>query len=222
MHVDVHERWIDADVDDRHRMPASLQPPLVTLFERVSQRPRRDRPSIDREHDSVPAAAAQLRLRHHAGHQGQADQLEHLGGHRRAVHRSDRAPPVTVARAADRCAAVYGQLEAHVRMQQREGADHILDRGNLGGIRFEELQPRRHVGEEVAHLDRHACQQRAGAVLDHLARADVDACAGAGALDLGDRRDAGQGFAAKPEGGDRLQVGEGGDLACRMTDERKL
>src|ERR1700716_1158320 len=97
-------------------MPTALEAALVALFERVSERPRGDGPPIDREHDPVATAPAQLWLRDHAGHQGQADQLDHLSGHLRAMHGSDRAPPVTIAGAADRGPAVDGQLEPNVRM----------------------------------------------------------------------------------------------------------
>ncbi len=83
-------------------------------------------------------------------------------------------------------------------MQEGEGRHHILYGCDLGGIRFEEFQARRHVAEQVANLNGDAGEQRPGTVFDHLARPDVDPRAGAGALDVRHRGDARERLAAEP------------------------
>src|SRR5581483_12378843 len=87
--------------------------------------------------------------------------------------------------------------------------------------RLQELQPRRHVREEVANLHDRAWDERPGALLKHLAGANADAGAGAAALDVSEGRDAGEGLAAEPEGGDRVEVGQRGDLAGGVARERE-
>ena len=147
VHVDVDKLGVDAYVDHGNRMAAALQAALVALLERVHERSRADRPAVDREHHPVAAAAAEARLAHHAFHERHADHLEHLGRDRSAVDGSDRAPLVTVAVGAERRAAVDREVKANMRVQHCERAHHVFDRGHLGGIAFQKLQARRHVGE---------------------------------------------------------------------------
>ena len=190
MDVDVNQLRIDADVDNSDRMPAPFEHPLVAIFKRVQQRPRADRTSVDREHDSIPAASAHPRLAHHPGHERHPDHLEHLGGDRQSVHRPDGAPPVTIAGAADSAARVDRQLKSDMRMEQGKAAHDILDGGHLGVIGLKKFQPGRHVGEQVLDLERQSGQQRAGAVLDDIARSHPDTRACAAAFDIRHRRDA--------------------------------
>src|SRR5437879_8489287 len=160
MDVDVNERWIDSDVDCRHRMAAALEAALVTVLQRICEWTRADRPSVDRQDHPVAAPTTESRLRNHSGHQRHADDLQHLLAHSGAVYRCERAAPVTIAGAADSSPAVDGQLEAHVRMKQCECDHDILDGRDLSRIRLQELEPGRHVGEEISHLDCKAGQER--------------------------------------------------------------
>ena len=90
-------------------------------------------------------------------------------------------------------------MEPDVRMEQRECADDFLDRRDLRGVALEKFQARRHVREQVPHLDHDTGQQGPGSLLGELAGADAKSCAGARALDVSDRGDAGERFAAKSE-----------------------
>ncbi len=135
--------------------------------------------------------------------------------------RADGAPPIAVARAADGHATFDGELKAHVRMNHRVGADSVLDHADLGGIRLEELQPCRHIGEKIPDLDRHARHKRPRALLDDLAGADPEPGAGAQALDVGHRSDARERLAAETETRDCIEVFEAGDLAGRVAPERE-
>ena len=199
MDVHIDELRIDTDVDHGEWVPAALQPALVALFERVHERSGADRPAVDGDHHAIAAAAAQPRLADHAGDKRHPDHLEHLGGDGRTVNGRDRAPPITVSAAAHCGAAVNREVKPDMRMKQRESAHHLLDRSHLGGVALQELQPRRNVCEEVPHLNDHARQQGSGALLDDLARTDAHRGAAAGALDIGDRRDARQRLTAKAE-----------------------
>src|SRR6476660_5508737 len=155
MNVDIDQLGIYPNVDHRYGMPASFEHPLVAILERVEQRPRADRAAVDGEHDSVPAAAAHARLAHHPRDEWHADNLEHLCGDWKAMDRTDPAPPVTVAGAADSTARVDAQLEAHVRMEQCECAYDILYCRHLSVVGLEKFEPSRNVGEEVLDLERH-------------------------------------------------------------------
>ena len=199
MHVDIDQLGVDADVDHSDRMTAALQAPLVALLERVHQGACADRPAVDREHHPVAAASTEARLADHAFDEWHADHVEHLRRDRRTIHGSDRPALVPVAIAAQRGATVDREVETDVRMEHRECADDILDRGDLGGIALQELQARRHVGEEVPHLDHHAWQQRTRTLLDDLSGPHAQLGASTRAFDIGDRGDAGERLAAKAE-----------------------
>ena len=118
VHVHVHQLGVDTDVEHRHRVASSLQASLVTLLQRVQQRARGDGSRVHRQHYPVAAAATYAWLRHDAFDQRQADDLEHLRGHRGAMHSGRRASPVSVSWRAERYSAVDGELELHVRMEQ--------------------------------------------------------------------------------------------------------
>src|SRR6266849_1491803 len=135
------------------------------------------------------------------------------------MNRCESAPPIAVAGAADSCPAIDGQLEPHMRKKQCEGGDDIFDGRYFGRVRLEELEPRGHVGEKIPYLDCESGQQSTRAVLDDLARADVDAPARAGALDLRNRRDARESLAPEAKAGDGVEVTQRGDLARRVTNE---
>ena len=219
--VDVDQLGVDADVDDRDRMSPALEPSLVALLQGIDERPRADRPAVDREHHAVAAAPAEARLADHAGHERQPDHLQHLRRNRRPIYRRDRTPPVAVAVGADGGTAVDGEVNADVWMEQRKRADHVFDRGHLGRIALQKLEARRHVPKEIPHLDRDAGEQGPRPVLHDLCVADAERRAAGGALDVGDGRDACQRFAAKAERLDHGEIRQRGQLARRVPDERQ-
>ena len=221
MDVHVDKLGIDADVDDGDWMAAALEPSLIALLEGVDKRPCADRPPVDREHHAVAAAPTEARLAHQAGDQRHADHLQHLSGDRGTVNSGDRAPPVAVAVAAHRRTAVDREMEADVRVEQRERADHVLDGRDLGRVALEKLESRRQVGEQVANLDRDSRQERPHPLLDDLAVADPKRRATAGAFHVRHGGNARQRFAAKTKGFDDREVGQRRQLAGRMADERE-
>ncbi len=79
-----------------------------------------------------------------------------------------------------------------MRMEQREGADDVLDGRDLCGVALEELEASGHIREEVSDFDHDTRQQWTGALLDHLARPDAQPHAAAGACDVGHGADARQ------------------------------
>ena len=99
-------------------------------------------------------------------------------------------------------------MKANVRVKKRERAHDLLDRGHLGGVALQELEARRHVGEEVAYLDHHARQQRPSSVLDHLARPNPQLRSAARAIDLRDGGDARESLSPKAKRLDDGEVGE--------------
>ena len=123
--------------------------------------------------------------------------------------------------------AVVADPQLHVRTGQRQRAQPFLDVAHLGAFGAQELAPRRHVVEQVAHLHRGTGRVRLGQHLAHPATVDLQLAAmlGLGAArgqpetaDRGDRR---QGFAAESQRGHRLQVVERGDLAGGMAADRQ-
>jgi len=224
MDVDVDQRGIDADVDGGDGVPAPFQASLVTLLERIGERPRGDGPAVHSQHDSVATPATEPGLGDHAADERHAHDLQHLLAHGGAVHRCKSPAPVAVACAADRGASVDRELKPDVGMEERERDHDVFDGRDLGGIGFEELQPRGYVGKEVAHVNCEPRQERAGAMLDHLAGPNVDSSTRAGAFDIADGGNARKSLAAKAQGGDAVEVCEGGHLAGRVThkSEAKL
>src|ERR1700716_1329337 len=85
-------------------------------------------------------------------------------------------------------------------------AHDILDGSQLGRIGLEELEPRRHVGEEVLDLERHSRQKRSGSMTEHITCTKADARAGAGALDVRHRRNARERLTPETEAGDGIEV----------------
>ena len=132
--VDVDQLRVDADVQYRHRVPPTFEPALVALLERKHQGPRCDRPAVHREHDPVPRAAADTRLRNDTRHQWKPDDLQHLAGDRRPVHRCAGSATVAIAATRHRAASVDRQLEFDVWMEQGKGSHDVSDGCDLGRV----------------------------------------------------------------------------------------
>ena len=93
-------------------------------------------------------------------------------------------------------------------MEKSESAHDIFDRRHLGRVALQKFQTRGHVGEEVTHFDHHTGQEGTRALLHDLAGTDPQSGSTARAFDVGDRGDARQGFATKPDRTNRGQVRE--------------
>src|SRR5258708_24323842 len=104
-------------------------------------------------------------------------------------------------------------MKADMRMEQRECADDILDRSDLGGVALQELQPRRNIGEEVSNLDRHSRKQRSRSLFDRFAGPDANSPSATRAFDIGDLADAGDRLAPKAEADDRVTIID----VCHLT-----
>ena len=134
---------------------------------------------------------------------------------------------VALALPAPRRLAVVGDAQFHVRPRQRQLPQPFLDVAQLGALGLEELAPRRHVEEQVAHFDRGALRVRLGRDRADPAAFDLQRCAvlvaGAArgqreAADRGDRR---QRLAAEAERGHAFEVVERGDLAGGVARDRQ-
>src|ERR1700686_4512816 len=108
-----------------------------------------------------------------------------------------------------------------MRMKQRKCADEVVDCSHLGRVALQELQSRWNVGEEIAHLDRHAWQQRPRSLLDQLSRPHWSCSSCTREFALPYPRNAGECLAPKPEADARDQVRQLGPLAGRMPHEGK-
>jgi hypothetical protein len=124
-------------------------------------------------------------------------------------------------------AARRQQPESDVEAAQRKPLDEPLDLRELGALGTQELAPRRHVEEQVAHLDRGARRVRMGSRTGDLAVHRAD-----GVRNRGRRRprhhpharhgrDAGQRLAAKPERAHGLEVADAADLAGGVACQRE-
>ena len=152
------------------------------------------------------------------------------GGEVRAQHLRE-AQVLLPGRADRRCieqqARPVAQAETDVKPRERQALDQARDMAQLGGVAAHELAPRRHVEEEVPHLDGRTGQLRRGPDLarDPALTADLgplrDAVRVRGHAQPRHGSDRGQRLAAKAERADGLQIIERGDLAGRVTGQRQ-
>ena len=116
--------------------------------------------------------------------------------------------------------------EPGVGAAEREPLHHVGGREGFAPVGFQELEPGRGGGEQVARLDPRADRTAARLdrafrpVLDHQFKGGRRALGPGADLEPRHRGDRGQGLAAKAEGGDRRQV-PFGDFRGRMPFDRK-
>ena len=116
---------------------------------------------------------------------------------------------------------VVRQGDGDIEMPQRHALDHIVEMGEFGFFGTQELAPRRHIEEQIAHLHRGAHRMRRRREIRRLAVAHAQPPAviltaaglARGQGQLAHRGDAGQGFAAKPQAGDTLEIVDAANLA---------
>ena len=124
--------------------------------------------------------------------------------------------------------AVVCESEAHVAARQGSPAHQLLQVGEFGLVRTQELAPGRRVVEEVAYLQSRSDRVgRRHRLPGPVAAVAADAPCPIGVPVPGDEHEPGdgryarQGLAAKTQGGDGLQVLQVGDLTGGMTRERQ-
>ena len=140
-----------------------------------------------------------------------------------------RPPPAAVGRRQfQQHARAVAQPEAPRRSATAPGARPGAGCGRTRWLAAHELAPRRHVVEQVAHLDGGADRMRRRAPPRSTrppSTSDLAPCSRRGARETmpqpRHRADRGQRLAAKAERGDRLQVVERGDLAGRVALDRQ-
>jgi hypothetical protein len=120
-----------------------------------------------------------------------------------------------------------GNAQFDIGPRQRQRAQPVLDMRQLGAFGAQELAPRRHVVEQVAHFHRGAGRMRVRhdladlAALDLQQRAVFVAVAPRRQPEATHRGHRGQRLAAEAECRDRLQVIDAGDLAGRVALHRQ-
>ena len=123
--------------------------------------------------------------------------------------------------------AVVRDAQFHVGPGQRQRAQPLLDVAQFGAFGAQELAPRRHVVEQLAHLDRGPRRQGLRRDLAHPAavhlqhRAVRIAGPARSQREPADRGDRGQRLAAEAERGHGFQVVERGDLAGGVARHRQ-
>ena len=124
-------------------------------------------------------------------------------------------------------AARRRQPEPDVEAAERQALDQALDLRELGALGAQELAARRHVEEQVAHLDRRAGRVRfrrraAQHAVERRHRGRERRVRGPrDHLHPRNRGDARQRLAAEPERAHRLEVLDAADLAGGMAGERE-
>ncbi len=223
--VDVDDLRRKVEVDDANRVPAGLEHAAVGEGDAAREGPVAHGTPVDEEEevggagaralgagevglDAEGAALAEAGGEGLAGEHGAGALLAALG----AVPLADHAP-------------VAREDEGDARLAQRGGLDDLGDARRLGGGGLEELAARRHVEEQLAHLD-HGARGAAGGG-DHGLGAAVDGDAGAlglaalaGAqLEPAHRGDAGERLTAEAEGADGDEIVELADLAGGVAED---
>ncbi len=123
--------------------------------------------------------------------------------------------------------AVVHQAEADFEARQRQALQHAQDVLKFGGLAAQEFAARRHIEEQIAHLDAGSRRMRRGRGGAALAVARLHApgmVRFAGSRTQRQARhggDARQRFAAKSQGGYALQILKRGDLAGCVARERQ-
>ncbi|MNV51748.1 hypothetical protein D3C71_1438060 [compost metagenome] len=123
--------------------------------------------------------------------------------------------------------AVVRHAQLHVRARQGERAQPLFDMAQLGAFGAQELAPRRHVVEQLAHFHGGARRMRTRHHVAELAALDLQrrtmrvAGPPRGQGETADRGDRRQRLAAETERGHRLEVVQAGDLAGGMARDRQ-
>ena len=235
VHVDVDGAARHGHVHHRERIAAALERLAIAHHHRVQEAPVAHEAPIDEQVGAARAVGAvgrrsEVRLDGDAALF--AARLVQLRRRPAAAERHARALQARgVRRQIVRLPSVGAQAKVHRWKRQRQPQDRLRHVRRLGRLAAHELEPRRHVGEKIAHLDprahrpAHLAPLPGQAALDHqLVRAvAVGRLAGAGGQrQLGDRCDRGQRLAAKSHRRQREQIVDRRQLRGGVALEREV
>ena len=217
VHVHVHLLGRHGEQQRPGRLIALHEKALHALGHRVAEHPVLHRPAVDQQAQPSAGRGRTLRQQQKTGHNHALAVRAAGAGQRQqrspgAKHLADPAFQIPAGRPGKGLAAVHGQAEPGGRVGQGQVFHHLLDVGQFGAHRLEELAPGRHVAEQVAHL--HDRTVSAAVLVHRLQAAVADVRAGAEFLAArpGEdaqprhRGDTGDGLAAEPEGADGGQL----------------
>ena len=233
MHIDIHLPRVEAQVEYEGRVTPVKQHILVGLPHRVAD-------DLIADHAAVDEEILEIRLGTGKGRQRDpAIQLQGVSGrgfdgHQAVGELATAEPGQALAHSVvgigrrqliDGLAVVL-QAHGHRRIAEGQALEQRLDMIELGAFGAQEFLARRHIVEQVAHLDggagsRGRSRSRGffGASLEGPAvlvafdhRSDAHAR---------NRGDTGQGFASEAEAGNRLEILEAVDLAGGVAGQRE-
>ena len=231
MGIDIDQRGIQLQIQEVRREAAAEQDVLIG-------EPRRPRDQLVAHEAAVQEGKLQVRLAARKRRQRQPPrklqllrvmpEFDDVGGEVLAANLGHSGQPLggqARRRQRPHLLPVVRQREAHLEARQRQALQHAHDVLKLGRLGAQEFAARRHVEEQVAHLDTGAGGMRGRRgrrdhAIARLHRPGVRRIRGArNQRQAGHGRDTGQRFAAKPQGRDVLEVVQRGDLAGGMARE---
>ena len=180
--VDIDEVRVAAEKQDERRVPAGRQIVQIGAAHRAVKELVADRPAVDEEILRARVGAVEGRQ---AGEAVEARPLRARPSTARALARNSRRATWRdtaredrrVARRAGRpfeaAADIAGEGKADLGMGHGEALDGVGDGLRLGPVAFQEFEPRRRRGEEIAHFDARAGRMRRGR--DRALAAGIDA-----------------------------------------------
>jgi len=213
VHVQIVGRHLE---ENQHRREAPVREHFAIGAQRgVGQLPVAHRPSVDEEPHRLCSAIRDVGRpceamganAAHAGVEGseapaQLATERLLGARREGLAR----------RQLQQGALPLAKREGDVQARHRQAQHRVQRVGQLGGRAFDELPPRRHIPEQIAHLDGGAARRSRVLDGDDAPAVDLDPRSGERALLAGeqdearDRRDRGQRLAAKAIAADGEEV----------------
>ena len=228
VHVHIHRRGMDGQLQIAHRIAAGHQAAFIGLLQRRRHQLGAHPAAIDVKVLLCPGGAGDLGRRNKA-----ADpDLPHVGGQRQhpsgkilAAGGIDGRQHFAVAGGGKALAPVFDQLESHLGLGNGDLGDDVFHITALGSIFFEKFCPGRHIKEQVAD-DHGGAHRTAGLTIAGLfAALDGDLHAlgivpGASEqIHSCHRRNGGQCLTTEAQGTNGVQVGLGTHLGGGMAQK---
>ena len=209
---------------------------MVRLRHRPGEESTAHPASIDKETQVAAAGATYRRRTYHPGHGDRhftapppaLRNFQHMPGDFGAVHLDDAVDESTPPHRAQRLSPLKEKGKADLGIGERVLAEHVGNVAILGGHRLEEFTSRRYIAEKVAHGYRRPLGSGLALPNRHLPLLDADIgtrrfAGGAGQdVHLRHRGNAGQGFPAETERGNRLQIYQVDYLARGVALKRQF
>ena len=230
MDVHVHKMRRQFQEQREHRVASVEEHVSIRLAHGVAGEPVAHRAAVDEE---VLARGAGVRV----GRQADPPPQPHVAAgfvHRHrfrheafAEERTGAGIPVAASGKAVQGTRTRHELEAHCGIRKGDAPHRLLDVQQFRALGLQELAAGRRVVEQLGHFHRGAERMRRGAQKALFAACHLQGpCAvrtgGAGEdRQIRNRGGAGQGFAAKAEGGHRGEVASGNDLAGGVARNRQ-